>query len=224
MRTPSFRRHAEALARQLPAAAALMYGEDHFLADPARLDQPFPEREPMSTTPPIPTVGRIVLVPVETRVSYGDGEGPKPGPIVVRPAIVVRVFERTDGEMSLINVRVFTDGANDNLLSDWGTSLHYSQEDHRVGTWHWMPYQLETAGTRHPDAPKGEDAKGSLTVRDEFAARAIPPTTNHRPGSILQWWRWFFGLSYRSTGAKPECVAESAYALADEMIKKREKV
>lgn len=95
------------------------------------------------TTTIIPTVGRIVLVPIRT---YRPGpDGCITGPVEIWPGIVVRVFERTDGEMPLINVCVFTDGSNNNAVSEWVTSLRYSQDDHRVGTWHWMPYQLQTA-------------------------------------------------------------------------------
>ena len=99
------------------------------------------------TTIPKPTVGRIVLVPVQTRRSSPVCEGLQPATIEIRPAIIVRVFDNIVEAtgMPLINVRVFSDDANDNLLSEWGTSLHYSQDDHRVGTWHWMPFQLQAA-------------------------------------------------------------------------------
>lgn len=90
---------------------------------------------------PTPTIGRIVLVPVQTRRT--TGEGLVNATVEIRPGIVVRVFERTDGQMPLINVRVFGDGGaaggNDQLASEWATSLHYDQENHRVGTWHWPP-------------------------------------------------------------------------------------
>ena len=73
--------------------------------------------------------------------------------------------------MPLINVRVFTDGANDGeamfTSAEWATSLHYSQDDHRPGTWHWMPYQIQTAGQRHPDAPatnQGMDFGAAITL------------------------------------------------------------
>lgn len=96
---------------------------------------------------PKPTVGRIVLVPIQT--TRPSTIGPVPGPIEIRPAIIVRVFDQiADQEtgMPLINVRAFTDGANDdpgmNTSAEWLTSLHYSQTDHRPGTWHWMPFQL----------------------------------------------------------------------------------
>jgi hypothetical protein len=99
---------------------------------------------------PTPTVGRIVLVPIQTSRPGPDGR--MPGPVEIRPAIVVRVFDGTCDQstgMPLINVRVFTDGANDgqgmNTSAEWATSLHYSQDDHRPGTWHWMPYQIQTA-------------------------------------------------------------------------------
>ncbi|HAT10310.1 MAG TPA: hypothetical protein DCS97_06900 [Planctomycetes bacterium] len=77
-------------------------------------------------------------MPVQTRRSTGDGM--VDASVEVRPAIVVRVWSE-----EMINVRIFSDDVNDNLRSEWGTSLHYSQDDHRVGTWHWMPYQIQTA-------------------------------------------------------------------------------
>lgn len=106
----------------------------------------------MSASPiPTPTVGRIVLVPVTPL--RNTSEWLDPSNIEIRPAIVVRVLDRADGLMPLINVRVFSDGVNDNLATDWMTSLKYDQDDHRVGTWHWMPYQIQTAGTIHKDVP-----------------------------------------------------------------------
>lgn len=115
----------------------------------------------MSIPIPTPTVGRIVLVPIQTSRPGPDGR--TPGPVEIRPAIVVRVFDGSIDQatgMPLINVRVFTDGANDgqgmHTLAEWATSLHYSQDDHRTGTWHWMPYQIQNAPprrepTEHPD-------------------------------------------------------------------------
>jgi hypothetical protein len=100
----------------------------------------------MTTPNPIPpTVGRIVLVPID--VYQSTHEGVKSVGVEIRPAIVVRVFNQ-----DMVNVRVFTDGANDhpdNTMhprpSDWRTSLSYDQDDHRPGTWHWMPYQMQAA-------------------------------------------------------------------------------
>ena len=86
----------------------------------------------------IPTIGRIVLVPVQTR--RHSGAGVVDGPVVVRPAIITNVFTE-----DMINVRVFSDGSNDLVLDDWKTSLHYNQDDHKLGTWHWMPYQIQNA-------------------------------------------------------------------------------
>lgn len=98
----------------------------------------------MST--PIPTVGRIVLVPIMTS---RPNEAPRKE---IRPAIVVQVFDKSIDQSTgipLINVRAFTDGPNDGKVmgssDEWLTSLHYSQDDHRTGTWHWMPYQLQSA-------------------------------------------------------------------------------
>jgi|GEM_PF-6072682 len=77
-----------------------------------------------------PTVGRIVLFNLKAK----DG-------VVTRPAIVVRVWERTDGEMPLVNLQVFTDETNDGLPGiTWSTSAHHA-DGNEAGTWHWMPYQ-----------------------------------------------------------------------------------
>lgn len=105
-----------------------------------------------------PTVGRIVLVPIQTYRSSQDTPM-APYRIEVRPAIVVRVFEGTkdDSGLPLINVRIFTDGCNDSPINDglsrtteWRTSLSHRQVtenevegDLRIGTWHWMPYQIQ---------------------------------------------------------------------------------
>lgn len=130
----------------------------------------------MSPTIPTPSVGRIVLVPVQTKRSLGDGNPPVNGPVEIRPGIIVRVFDRTDGQMPLINVRVFTDGSNDGVGmftgAEWATSLHYDQDNHTVGTWHWMPYQIQTAGTRHQDVPKAEPV-GTCTLTFGAAILAL---------------------------------------------------
>lgn len=59
------------------------------------------------------------------------------GELVHRPAVVVRVGDRASG---LVNLRVFTDGANDAPYGDhtlWATSVRYSEEP-QDQTWHWI--------------------------------------------------------------------------------------
>ena len=91
-----------------------------------------------TTTPPIPTVGRIVLVPVENHAMSR---------IDILPAMVTHVH-------SDICVSVVVFSAFGDTVAMQKTSLLYNREDQRPGTWHWMPYQMQTAGIRHQDAPK----------------------------------------------------------------------
>lgn len=87
---------------------------------------------------PRPTVGRVVLYRLKDR--YGE--------IVSRPALVVRVWDRADDVMPLVQLQVFADGSNDGPDYAggivWKTSVHYD-ESGAEGTWHWMPYQLGQA-------------------------------------------------------------------------------
>lgn len=81
-----------------------------------------------------PTVGRIV--------EFIDKD--RHGKNVVRPAIVVQVWETSE---DLVNLQVFTDGFNDNefgVNTKWVTSVHRS-EDKQYHTWDWMDYQKEQA-------------------------------------------------------------------------------
>lgn len=59
-----------------------------------------------------------------------------------RPAMVVKVWDAASG---LINVRVFTDGANDyfpigwdSAHPDWVTSITPDLQGNRIGSWHWI--------------------------------------------------------------------------------------
>jgi hypothetical protein len=84
---------------------------------------------------PVPTTGRMVYY-----VAYGTPGGEyKPG--AERAAVVSQVNE--DGTVGLV------------ILNPTGLffniSVKFDQETKKPGTWHWMPYQLQTAGTRHPD-------------------------------------------------------------------------
>ncbi|HYE07691.1 MAG TPA: hypothetical protein VEL07_19385 [Planctomycetota bacterium] len=104
-----------------------------------------------------PTVGRTVLFVLPNGRRRGE----------IRPATVVRV--NGEGEYQTCNLRVITDGPNDeNALvasspdgesislpyrePDWRGSVAYHQhaegEAPKPGTWHWMPYQLQTATPR----------------------------------------------------------------------------
>ena len=94
----------------------------------------------MPTPSPVtPTIGRIVLVPVQTKEQTSAGS--VPGPVVIRPGIIVNVA----ADALHINVRAFGDGSNDNLDGEWLTGLSYDQDNHSVGTYHWMPFQLQQA-------------------------------------------------------------------------------
>lgn len=82
----------------------------------------------MSTQAPIPTVGRVVLVPVEHK-RHGETK------IEILPALVTHVHSD-----QCISVVVFN--AYGTAAAEQKTSLIYSQDDKRPGSWHWMPYQL----------------------------------------------------------------------------------
>lgn len=76
------------------------------------------------------SLGRIVLAKGANDLEY-------------RPAIIVRVWGDPYDEATPVNVRVFTDGANENMRSDWLTSLKH--RDHAgEGNAHWIwPQELE---------------------------------------------------------------------------------
>ena len=83
------------------------------------------------STAPIPSVGRIVLVPHERlRGTEVVSE--------VVPAIVTHVH--SDVCVSVVVLSAFTESP-----AFAKTSLLYNQDDKRPGTWHWMPYQLQAA-------------------------------------------------------------------------------
>lgn len=50
--------------------------------------------------------------------------------------IIVRVWERSDGEVPLVNIRLFCDGTNQNPggISEWLTSCQFGA-DGAAGTW-----------------------------------------------------------------------------------------
>lgn len=104
---------------------------------------PAPDAAPARRAPR-PSVGRIVLYRLKD----------KRGDIVIRPAIVVRVWERQDDEMPLVQLQVFTDGSNDGVGGPdgivWKTSVHYDEAG-AEGTWSWMPYQLGQAAKNDTD-------------------------------------------------------------------------
>ena len=87
-------------------------------------------------TPPIPTIGRIVL--------YRGRDN------VARAAIITRVW----GPLCL-NLHVFGHDSHD-TEAGFAASVTHAQPDQEPAcfpSWHWMPYQIQTAGTRHADAP-----------------------------------------------------------------------
>ena len=84
-------------------------------------------------TPSDLTVGHIVHYVLPDGRSAGQH----------RPAIVVRDWKQRNG---LVQLQVFTDGSNDNLLNYndqnpanvvWRTSVHYD-DTKEPGTWHWI--------------------------------------------------------------------------------------
>lgn len=55
-----------------------------------------------------------------------------------RPAVIVKVWNVWNKETGLVNLQVFTDGANDKMEhgTNWETSVEYS-EAKLCRTWHW---------------------------------------------------------------------------------------
>jgi len=76
-----------------------------------------------------PSVGRIVIYvwPAERREKKNNGAE-------TSPAIIVRTWEETSYENDECNLKVLSDGEND----EWQTSVPYS-ESNIPDTWHWPP-------------------------------------------------------------------------------------
>ena len=80
-----------------------------------------------------PSIGRIVHAVIAD----------KHGEPIVRPAIVVYVWDKASG---CCNLQVFIDGSNDvsaigphgPAATLWKTSVLHSEEP-QLGTWHWPP-------------------------------------------------------------------------------------
>ena len=54
-----------------------------------------------------------------------------------RPAIIVRVWDPSPTEKSLVQLQVFTDGSNDGLQNvEWRTSVHQDADTKAPNTWH----------------------------------------------------------------------------------------
>jgi hypothetical protein len=81
-------------------------------------------------SPITPTIGRIVLYKGK------DGE--------TRPAIVSHAWGQ-----NTVNIHVFGKHSADTEAGVKTSAVHGEGE----GQWSWMPYQKQTAGTRHMDAP-----------------------------------------------------------------------
>mgnify|MGYP001566341483 CR=1 FL=1 len=87
----------------------------------------------MTVTPP-PSIGRIVHVCTTT----------KAGDIVLRPAIIVRVWpDGSGGVASYVNVQIFMDGdgsdSNDGIGTQWKSSATYDPDLKNPLTWCWPP-------------------------------------------------------------------------------------
>ena len=90
---------------------------------------------------PIPTTGRIVL--------YRGKDG------AVRPAIVVAAH----GPLCVtLNAFPMCGGDPEAGVHTSVTNAQPDQEPGCFPSWHWMPYQIQTAGTRHQDAPAKVDS------------------------------------------------------------------
>jgi hypothetical protein len=79
----------------------------------------------------MPTIGRIVHLhlPAPDQVNGAD----------IAPAIVTRVWSRSDGLMPLINVKAFMDTPN---VVNWYGSVPYREqagENYYGATWSWPP-------------------------------------------------------------------------------------
>lgn len=84
-----------------------------------------------TTTPATDRMAGLVMGRI-VEFCFRDREGE----LALRPAIVVRVWDRALG---LVNLRVFTDGANDAPYGDhtlWAQSVRYSAEPEDQ-TWRW---------------------------------------------------------------------------------------
>jgi hypothetical protein len=62
-----------------------------------------------------------------------------------------------------------------------------------------------------------------MTLRDYFAAKAMPKSTTYTPAGLKNWIKWFFGYDYTSSNVEPEESAKKSYQLADAMLKERMK-
>lgn len=79
------------------------------------------------STTMIPSIGRTVHYILPTGRSAGEH----------RPAIIVRVWDKTPTEESVVQLQVFTDGRNDDLpVIWWCTSVHQDSTAQKPGTWH----------------------------------------------------------------------------------------
>jgi len=106
------------------------------------------------SAPPIPTIGRVVLF------CGTDGED--------RPAIVTHVWSPF-----CVNLHVFGKDSSDASAGIRTSVTHAGPETNEKatpGTWHWMPYQIQTAGQRHPDAPAAASEQIPVNTALTFGA------------------------------------------------------
>lgn len=68
-----------------------------------------------------------------------------------------------------------------------------------------------------------ENTTVNMSMRDYFAAQAIPPAISTTPVSLWDKFKALIGRDYYGPKPKPENVAAQAYAVADAMLAEREK-
>ena len=113
---------------------------------------------------PTPTIGRIVLF------RGSDGED--------RPAIVTHVWSDF-----CVNLYVFPKDSSDTNTGPRTSVTHIGPETNEQPTtgpsWRWMPFQIQTAGTRHQDVPKNTIPvpQSSIRVTEELIDSIIDAST-----------------------------------------------
>ena len=122
------------------------------------------------TITPIPTIGRIVLYRAK------DGED--------RPAIITQVHTQF-----CVNLYVFPKSSTDMLCGAMNSVTHIGPETGETPgkepSWRWMPYQLQTAGTRHPDLPQSVGTATQEKPSAEDIERAEQMARVHVALSVL---------------------------------------
>lgn len=76
---------------------------------------------------------------------------------------------------------------------------------------------------RMPDGQGIAPAEYGMTLRDYFAAQAIPEAISVTPASLLNRIKCLIGLDFNGRWLKPEAVAIQCYRIADAMLAERSK-